>query len=109
MQLSFNDDLLSKFIITTSRTFPDVEEAIKFLLKNTSLDYQYTDGVFLIYADERKKKYHLRGNLYDVETNECLPQSHLAINEIPQISDMSGGFSFTSEEDEKLPTLQGKA
>jgi hypothetical protein len=102
VQFSFNDELLSKFIITTSRTFPKVEEAIIFLLKNISLDYQYTDGVFLIYADERKKKYHLRGNLYDVETNECLPYSHLSINDIPQVSDMSGGFSFTSEEDDKL-------
>jgi len=102
MQFSFNDELLSKFIISLSRTFPAVEEAVKFLLKNTSLDYRYRDGVFLIYADERKKKYHLRGNLYDLETYESLPYSHLSINDIPQVSDISGGFSFTSDEDEKL-------
>jgi len=102
VQFSFNDDLLSKYIITISRTFPEVDVAIKFLLKSTSLDYQYTDGVFLIYADERKKEYHLRGNLYDIETNESLPFSHLSLNDIPQVSDMNGGFSFTSEEDDKL-------
>ncbi|MCZ4693807.1 hypothetical protein DWB61_09655 [Ancylomarina euxinus] len=102
VQFSFNDELLSKFIITTSQTFQDPKEAIIFLLKNTSLDYQYSDGIFLIYADRRKKKYHLRGNLYDLETNESLPYSHLAINDIPQISDMSGGFTFTSEDDGSL-------
>ena len=102
VQFSFNDELLSKFIITTSRTFPEVEEAIKFLLKNTSLHYQNTAGVFLIYADKRKKKFHLRGNLYDFETNESLPFSHLAINDIHQVSDMSGGFCFTLEEEENL-------
>ena len=98
VQFSFNDQLLSTFIITTERTFPKVEEAIKFLLINTSLEYQFTDGVFLIYPHNRKQKYYLRGNLYDIETNESLPYSHLAINNIPQVSDMSGGFSFTSEE-----------
>jgi len=102
VQFSFDDELLSKFIITTSQTFPKVEDAIKFLLKNTSLAYQYTDGIFLIYADTRKKKYYLKGHLYDIETNESLPYSHLSINDIPQVSDMSGGFSFTSDENENL-------
>jgi hypothetical protein len=102
VQFSFNDQLLSTYIITTERAFPNVEEAIKFLLINTSLKYQFTDGVFLIYPHNRKKKYYLRGNLYDLETNESLPYSHLAINDIPQVSDMSGGFSFTSEEDDDL-------
>ncbi len=102
VQFSFNDDLLSSYIISTETTFPNVEEAIKFLLLNTSLEYQFTDGVFLIYPHNRKKKYYLRGNLYDLETNESLPYSHLAINDIPQVSDMSGGFSFTSDEDDDL-------
>ncbi|MFT5750085.1 MAG: hypothetical protein ACI93S_001358, partial [Ancylomarina sp.] len=98
VQFSFNDKLLSTVIITTERTFAKVEEAIIFLLKKTSFKYQYTDGVFLIYPHNRKEKYHLRGNLYDLETKESLPYSHLAINDMPQVSDMSGGFSFTSEE-----------
>ncbi len=102
VQFSFNDQLLSTIIITTERTFPKIEEAIKYLLINTSLEYQFTDGVFLIYPHNRKQKYYLRGNLYDLETKESLPYSHLAINNIPQVSDMSGGFSFTSEEDEDL-------
>ena len=102
VQFSFNDDLLSSYIISADSVFSNVEEAIKFLLINTSLEYQFTDGVFLIYPHNRKKKYYLRGNLYDLETNESLPYSHLAINNIPQVSDMSGGFSFTSEEDDDL-------
>lgn len=102
MQFSFDDKLLSTTIITAQRTFSKEEEVIKFLLKNTPFEYQYTDGVFLIYAHNRKQKYYLRGNLYDLETKESLPYSHLAINNIPQVSDMSGGFSFTSEDNGNL-------
>jgi len=102
VQFSFNDDLLSKFIITTSRTFPEVDDAIKFLLKNTSLEYQYTGEVFLIYQSNRKRQFHLRGFLYDFESRESLPFSHITINDIPQVSDVSGGFSFTTETDDRL-------
>ncbi|MDE5423305.1 TonB-dependent receptor plug domain-containing protein [Ancylomarina sp. DW003] len=102
VQFSFNDDLLSQFSISVSKRFLNIETAIKFLLKNTSLDYQYTNEVFLIFPNKRKKKYYFQGHLYDFETKESLPFSHLSINDIPQVSDMAGGFSFVSEDDSKL-------
>ena len=102
VQFSFNDHLLSTVIITTQRTFSNLANAIKFLLKGTSFEYQFTDGVCLIYPHIGRRKYYLRGNLYDIETKESLPYSHLIINDIPQVSDLTGGFSFTSEEDEDL-------
>lgn len=98
-QFSYNNDLLSNYSINVHKSFLTKEQAINFLLKKLPLNYEVSNGVFLIYPEEKFIQYRLFGQILDKENLEPLPFSHLTINDQPMASDEQGNFSFTSQTD----------
>jgi len=104
-QLSFNSHLLSDYKLSLNKTFESEEKAIAFLIKKFPLDYDFSNGVFLIYSRNKVNKYRIFGKIIDEENREILPFSHLTINSLPYVTDVSGNFSFTSEVDSVFHVL----
>ena len=99
VQLSFNDQQLSTYSITTQETFANPEEAISFLIKDYPLDFRQIGGVFTIYRThhpELIKQQQLSGRVIDALTGETLPYSHVQINNSGTVTDFNGKFSFIS-------------
>ena len=99
VQLSFDDQELSAYIITVQRSFANPEEAIGFLIKDYPLEYKLIGEVFTIFRKHplmSVKNYHLAGRIVDSETGESLPYSHVLINQSGVISDFNGNFSCIS-------------
>ncbi|PLW96979.1 MAG: hypothetical protein C0593_09850 [Marinilabiliales bacterium] len=101
VQLSFDDDLLSTFLVTKNQTYNTAEEAIIDLVKDFPLGVEKRGYVFLIIAKEKEPpKYRYSGFVRDKRTGETLPYSHLVINGSKSISDLNGGFSFITENEQ---------
>ncbi|MDD2322154.1 MAG: TonB-dependent receptor [Bacteroidales bacterium] len=95
IQLSFDDALLSTFLISSHQTFPTPEAAIQSLIKDFPLQYEKSGDVFLLFPKKKPvKNYHYRGVVKDKNTGEPLPYSHVKINETRIITDLSGTFSY---------------
>lgn len=45
-QFSYNNDLLSNYLITINKSFSSKEKTIEYLLKNLPLNYEMSNGVF---------------------------------------------------------------
>ncbi|RUT72923.1 TonB-dependent receptor [Ancylomarina longa] len=98
-QFSYNNDLLSNYLVNIHKSFPTKEKTINFLLKKLPLNYEVSNGVFLIYPEEKIIQYRIFGQILDKESLEPLPFSHLTVNDQPMASDEQGNFSFTSQTD----------
>lgn len=101
LQLSFNDDFLSRFEITVSKQFSSPEQAFSYLLKDLPIAYEKVGEVFLFYEKQSSpavKKYGLGGRFKDQNTQESLPYTHLMINGKGLVTDQQGSFSFTGQD-----------
>ena len=99
---SFDDKQLSQYFFTVNKSFPSVEKALDFLLKEIPFAWDKREDVFIIYPFERdifKKKYIISGRVVDKINAETLPFSHIQINNHRMISDVGGNFSYISESD----------
>ena len=104
-QLSYNNDLVSKYTITANRSFKNKEKALTFLLRKFPLNYEISGNVFLIFPEEKIIQYRIFGQILDKESLEPLPFSHLTVNDQPMATDELGNFSFTSEQDSTFRIL----
>ncbi len=103
LNLSFDDQTLSKYRITVNKNFSSPEKAFDFLIKGLPVAYENTNGVYIFYPDEKKqlvsKKYSLSGKITDRENNEALPYALIYINQAGTVSDEYGNFNFESKKD----------
>jgi hypothetical protein len=102
IMLSFDDSQLSKYRLTIDKNFSSVPQAFDFLLKGLPLAYEVSQGVYIIYAMQAKKKpknYLITGRIFDRTNRETLPFSNILINNSGLSSDVKGYFSFTSPAD----------
>lgn len=104
LQLSFNNDELSKYKITVNQKFVNPDKCLEFLLKNIPYQYKKIGEVYTIYPKKIVKKikrriYRIAGIIRDHLTGEVLPYAHLLINQKGTTTDEKGAFSFVSSTD----------
>jgi hypothetical protein len=104
-QLSFNDDLLSTYLLSIDESFSSKDKTIDFLLRKFPLSYEKVNDVYLIFPKEKVNHYRIFGQIRDKESLEPLPFSHLSINNSPMASDEQGNFSYVSESDSTFRLL----
>ncbi|MEN8201335.1 MAG: TonB-dependent receptor plug domain-containing protein [Bacteroidota bacterium] len=105
VQLSFDDELLSRYQVTANQSFGSPEEAISYLLKDLPLDYQKSGEVFVIFKKQtlpEVRTYRLFGQLLDAHSGEALPYTHLLIQNKGIVSDFTGKFSYLTHTDTPL-------
>lgn len=110
-QVSFNDALLSKEIISLKGEFSSKDLAINALLKGRNFDVKKIDDVFVIIphnepASIRANKenpsllrFTIKGSIVESGTFEPLPFSHILINDKALVSDATGSFAYTASAD----------
>lgn len=113
VELSFDDNALSKYRITINRQFGNAEQAISFLLKDKPFQYEKINGVYVISPSvkpvqtilpviEEKKYYTYSGNLTDAESGESLPYAYITTRDGIISTDETGYFTFRTERKGKL-------
>ena len=84
LNISFDNNLLSKYSLDISGKYQSPDEAIKYLLKDLPLNFEKKENVFIIFpkASEPKKNatYYLSGMVLERGSEEPLPYSHILIN-----------------------------
>lgn len=105
VNISFDDNSLSHFLITKEHNYPSIEKALDGLLTGLPFNYELIDDVWVIYpeidgAKKSKTKLYISGRVSDKISNEALPYSHVIINGWPTVTDLKGSFSsiFPSED-----------
>lgn len=100
--ISFNDKALSAYKINLEKSFPSVESAVTYLVKDLPLKLELRSGVIIIYRKKKQKKkqfWTLSGRVVEKGSAEPLPYSHIIINQRGTVSDLMGNFSINSETD----------
>ncbi|WP_085536649.1 TonB-dependent receptor [Massilibacteroides vaginae] len=108
VEISFDDEALSKYIISVSKTFNTPEEAISYLIKDKPLTMRKRGNVYVItYSPKAEienthtpvipKKYTISGVLYDMVSGEPLPYAYIQTIKGTVITNESGYFSIIQE------------
>ena len=105
-QFSYSENQLSKYKVTTSKTFNSKQEAIEYLLKDLPFQFRKMDDVFIIIPDKKKQKEGMKngqsqitGQIVEAGSFEPLPFSYILINNHPMIADVTGNFNYTTATD----------
>ena len=98
LRFSYDNTLLAHYRITAHKKFHSAKNAIRFLLKELPLQYDITEGVFVIYPLIEKEKATPRtclisGYILEKNSEEPLPFSTIRIDKKSIASDISGYFS----------------
>ncbi len=98
MHFSFDDNLLSQYIITAHAAFADKEKAVEYLLKDLPLGFEEVENVFLIYPVIQSQADTgsvclFSGYVFERGSGEPLPYSHVLVNGKALVSDLTGFFS----------------
>ncbi|GMT44174.1 MAG: TonB-dependent receptor [bacterium] len=97
LRFSFDDNLLSKYKVTLTKSFATAGKAVSSLLKPFPLIYNLQGDVFVIWkrgkAAGRNEKYFLKGYIKDSKTGEPLAYSHILSDVKNTTSDVDGYFS----------------
>ncbi len=107
VEFSFDDTELSKYKITVSKSFKNIEKALDYLIKDLPFGYEKISGVYIIYPQkseiviekEKPKVYSISGRIMEFKTNEVLPYSFIAVNSFGMMSDQNGNFLYSSTKD----------
>jgi hypothetical protein len=102
LMVSFNDQQLSAYKVTISKSYATPSLVMDDLLKGLPLGYDIVDGVYIIFSMTVKKKpkeYLITGRITDRTNHESLPFSGLTINRSALYTDNKGHFSHTSQSD----------
>ena len=106
IQFAFDNDVLSKYLISVNRTFQSEEEALSFLLKNLPLEMEKSGDVFIIIpisedtiAVQLKEPIKIKGQVMEAQTWEPLPFSNISINNKYIQTDQQGNFNFIASAD----------
>lgn len=111
IQISFNHKLASECLVSVNGNFTSPEEAVEQAIKQCKLDFETSNGVFIIYesenADSKIKElspsFLFTGQLVDAYNAEPLPFSSIQGESYNLIADANGNFSFkTSKKLEQL-------
>lgn len=113
VQLSFDDNALSKYRITINQQFDNPEHAIEVLLKGKPFQYEKINGVYVIspYVKpvqptqpiiEEKKYYTYSGSISDAESGESLPYAYITTPNGIISTDEKGYFTFRTERKGRL-------
>lgn len=113
VQLSFDDNALSKYRITINQQFDNPEQAIEVLLKGKPFQYEKINGVYVIspYVKpvqvtqpviEEKKYYTYSGSISDAESGESLPYAYITTPDGIISTDEKGYFTFRTERKGRL-------
>lgn len=79
IQLSFNDGLVSKCLVTNSDSYGSIDEALNSLLSYCGYNYRVVNNVYVIYKEEIKRKiqskplYLFKGQIINKFNSEPLP------------------------------------
>ena len=98
MQFSFDDELLSQFVISKTESYASADLAISDILKGLPLSYQKNNNTYIVYKKKiivHASTYLLSGKIIEKGTGEPLPFSHVAVNEFQTITDIKGTFTNT--------------
>ncbi len=96
INISFDDNSLSRFLITKKHKYPSIEKALEGLLTGIPYNYELIDEVWVIYpltSNPKKQKITVSGRVFDRYSDEPLPYSHVIVNGWPSISNLDGYFS----------------
>ena len=102
LHLSFDDKLLSGYMITVDTTIATPERAIRYLVKPYNLTVEKDADVYLIYKTgvrKRNRQFLLAGQITDASNGEPLPYSYVIVNGKTLPTDVKGTFSYLSESD----------
>jgi len=104
IQLAFDDNLLSKFNITTNYNFTSVEAALDSLMAGLPLNIEKSGEVYMIIPAGKKelrrnKLVKATGQVVEAGTFEPLPFSYILINNRQIQSDLGGNFTFLASSD----------
>ena len=107
VEFSFDDTELSKYKITVSKSFKNIDNALDYLLKDLPFGYEKVSGVYIIYPKkseiviekEKPKVYSISGRIMEFKTNEVLPYAFISVNSFGMMSDQNGNFLFSSTQD----------
>jgi len=110
INFSFDDELLSKYNVSVSKTFPNIQTAVESLIKPFPLNYVYEDSVFIILKSSEFKpvsetKHFLKGYLTDANTGEPLAYSHVLTANNSFVSGNNGFFSMVVSDTTPVQTL----
>lgn len=82
IQFAFDNDVLSKYLVSVNRTFQSEEEALSFLLKNLPLELEKSGDIFIIIPNSEdtviaqpKAVTQITGQVMEAQTYEPLPFS----------------------------------
>jgi len=110
-QFSYNDNQLSNYKVTVSKTFQKKEEALNFLLKGLPFELKKSGEVFIIVpqknqkpkaampVEKKKELARIAGQILESESYEPLPFSQVMINNHPMTADLMGNFNYTASTD----------
>lgn len=111
IELSFDDNALSKYKITINKKFKDSEKALIYLLKDKPFQFEKISGVYVIssYVQavntiqpiEEKKYFTYTGNLIDANNGEGLPYAYITTSEGIISTDETGYFVFKTQKEER--------
>lgn len=111
IEISFDDQALSRYTVSASKTFRSPEEAVRFLLKDKPFRIEKTGNVYIIIplAKETEKppavavavgKAHLlSGELLDRSTGEPLPYAHIHTAKGIVVTGEKGRFALSPDTD----------
>lgn len=99
VNISFDDESLSHYLVSDNNFYPTIDQALKGLLIKLPLSYELINDVWVIYPNIKpipwQQKTFLSGNVFDKITNEALPYSHVIVGGWPSVTDLKGSFSST--------------
>lgn len=106
IQFAFDNDMLSKYIVSVNRTFQSEEEALIYLLKDLPFELEKSGDVFLIIpvtadtiAIQPVETTRITGQVLESLTYEPLPFSNVSINDKYLQTDLQGNFNFIASTD----------
>jgi hypothetical protein len=109
IQFAFDNDILSKYLVSVNRTFDSEEEALNYLLQNIPLELEKSGEIFIIIpvsedtvVVQPKAFNQVSGQVLESETLEPLPFSYISINNKYIQSDQQGYFNFIASADTSL-------
>lgn len=105
-QFAFDNDVLSKYLISTNRAFDTREETISYLLEKLPLKVEKSGEVFVIIpvsdatvAVQPVRLTQISGQVMEARTFEPLPFSYVSINNRFIQTDQHGNFNYIASAD----------
>ena len=98
LRFSYDDNLLSQYLITAHKTFLSAENTVQFLLKDLPLNYDVAKEVFVIYPRIETKKASpgiclISGFILEENSEEPLAYSAIRMNRRSVATEINGYFS----------------